>query len=525
MILQIPARPACLVILDGVGYRAESEGNAVAAADTPFLDHAFAHFPWVLLEPGGEAVGLPVGQMGNSEVGHLNLGAGRVVYQELTRINRAIAAGELETHPVLREWITAVEAEGGSLHLIGLCSPGGVHSQIEHLLYLIELLPRLTNLPVWLQLLTDGRDTPPASGLADVQRIEAALAGQQLVRIASVGGRYHAMDRDQRWERLERAYRVLVDGAAEVTAPSASIAVRQSYAAGVTDEFIVPTRINWPERAPLEGCIQPGDGVLCFNFRADRMRQLVASLIRDEFPHFARPHHGPHHVVSFTRYDESFPVPVLFPPQDCSGGLVEFLSGLGFGIFKIAETEKYAHVTYFFNGGVEAPFPHEDRVLIPSPKVATYDLQPAMSAPEVTAVLTERIRSGTDMLIVCNYANGDMVGHTGNFAAAVEAMTVLDRCLAEVAAACQERGMVLVITADHGNCEEMLRPGTAEAMSTQHSLGPVPFIVCDPAIKLRQGTFALSNVAPTVLGLMGIPAPPQMTAEPLLGSAAVLAEG
>lgn len=517
-------RRVCLVILDGVGYRTETSHNAVAAAQTPFLDRAYNEFPWVLLEPGGEAVGLPAGQMGNSEVGHLNLGAGRVIYQELTRIDKAIAIGELASNPGLGDFLASIAADGGALHLIGLCSDGGVHASLEHLLALLTLLPKLFRGAVYLHVLTDGRDTNPTSGAGFVTRLEAALAGQDRVRIADVGGRYYAMDRDKRWDRVEKAYRVLVDGGAERVASNATAAVQMAYSKGATDEFILPTRLDWAGRGPLEGCIQPGDGVLCFNFRADRMRQLVRTLIDPAFTEFARPHFGSLHVATMTQYDATFPVTVLFPPQDASGGLVSYLSDLGFGIFKIAETEKYAHVTYFFNGGVEEPYPGEERVLIPSPKVATYDLQPAMSAPEVTDLLARRILEHTDALLVCNYANGDMVGHTGNFEAAVAAMTVIDQSLLTLYQACQERGVLLCITADHGNCEEMQLEGD---ISTQHSLRPVPFIVCDPAIHLQQivAPGALAQVSPTVLDFMGLPIPPQMTAPSLAAQPASVAAG
>lgn len=507
-------RPVCLLILDGVGYRTDPDGNAVVAADTPFLDHAFATCPWVTLEPGGEAVGLPTGQMGNSEVGHLNLGAGRVIYQELTRINKAFADGEVATNPTLRALCDSTRDSGGALHLIGLCSDGGVHASLDHLLALLDLLPTLFSGSIWLHVFTDGRDTSPSSGRGFVAAIEERLVGQTQIRIADVGGRYYAMDRDSRWERLEAAYRVMVDGISTHSATSAASAIASACERGETDEFIQPTRIQWEGRSALEACIQPGDGVLCFNFRADRMRQLVRALIDPAFTAFARPHFGPLHIASFTQYEAALPLPVLFPPQDASGGIVEYLSGLGLSIFKIAETEKYAHVTYFFNGGVEEPYPGETRRLIPSPKIATYDLQPAMSAPEVTAALTQRIRTGNEALVVCNYANGDMVGHTGNFEAAVEAMTVLDRCLAEVATACAERGMVLAITADHGNCEEMTEYGE---VSTQHSLRPVPFIVCDPSVHLHQLPGAtLAHVSPTLLTLMGLPIPAAMTAPSLV---------
>jgi 2,3-bisphosphoglycerate-independent phosphoglycerate mutase len=510
--------PVVLVILDGWGIGRDEPGNAALHADTPTMDRLWASYPHATLLTSGEAVGLPAGQMGNSEVGHMNIGAGFVVYQWLTRLDRAIATSEFAANPAFNAAIDRVLANGGSLHLLGLVSDGGVHSHIRHL----EALLRLAHdrgLPaerVVVHAFTDGRDTSPHGGKGYIRELEQAMAEIGVGRIGTVSGRYYAMDRDRRWERTRAAYDAIVHGIGE-RASSAEEAIERSYAAGVTDEFIVPTVIDDGSGAAT---IRPGDSAIFFNFRADRGRQLSEALVSETFSGWKRgPRLSDLCLVTMARYEEGLPVDVAFLPMDVVNPLARVISEAGMKQFHSAETEKYAHVTFFLNGGREAPFPGEDRTLVPSPKVATYDLQPEMSAPQVTDVVVAAIESGKYDFVVVNFANGDMVGHTGVFAAAVCAIETVDACLALVIDATLARHGVALITADHGNAEEMIDRVTGAAM-TSHTTNPVPVVLVAPEESparhaiLHEGR--LAAVAPTLLQLLGLPEPAEMTEPSLL---------
>jgi 2,3-bisphosphoglycerate-independent phosphoglycerate mutase len=507
-----------LVILDGWGIGRDEPGNAVLHARTPTMDRLCADYPHATLLTSGEDVGLPVGQMGNSEVGHTNIGAGFVVYQWLTRIDLAVANGEFAANPALNRAIDRAVENGGTLHLLGLVSDGGVHSHIRHLVALLRLA-RSHGLPadrVVVHAFTDGRDTAPDSGLGFMRDLERAMAAVGVGRVGTVSGRYYAMDRDRRWERTRRAYKAIVNGAGE-HAGTVEEAVSRAYAAGITDEFIPPTVID-NGSGPVT--IRPGDSVIFFNFRADRGRQLSEVLVGEAFGGWER---GPRiscvHLVTMARYEEGLEAEIAFAPMDVTNPLARVVSEAGLAQFHAAETEKYPHVTFFLNGGQEEPFPGESRVLIPSPKVATYDLQPEMNAPELTDAVVGAIESGHYPLIVVNFANGDMVGHTGVFAAAVAAIETVDACLARVIAATLEQDGVALVTADHGNAEEMIDRESGAPM-TAHTTNPVPVILVAPDdhplrhTRLRQGG-RLSAVAPTLLTLMGIAVPDSMT-EPAL---------
>lgn len=500
-----------LIILDGIGLREARDSNALAAACTPTLDALLAHYPHSQIATSGLAVGLPDGQMGNSEVGHMNLGAGRVVYQSLTRIDKAIADGEFARNPALLELVAQVRQRGGAVHLMGLLSPGGVHSHIDQVLATCKVLVGLGVERLYLHAHLDGRDTPPKSASASIQALEAVLAELGRGRIASVVGRYFALDRDNRWQRVEKAYRVMVQGQAEYQADSASAALAQAYARGESDEFVSATVIGEP--VP----VQSEDALLFMNFRPDRARQLCQALIAAEFNGFERPLLIPApQLLTLTRYAEDLACPCLFAPEPIANSLGEYLAGLGKRQLRIAETEKYAHVTFFFNGGREQPFAGEERILIPSPAVASYDLQPQMSAPELTARLVEAIESKRFDLVVCNYANGDMVGHTGSFDAAVKAVEALDGCLAQVVEAVLKADGQCLITADHGNVEQMLDPASGQP-HTSHTLNPVPLILVardSRALRLMDGR--LCDIAPTLLQMMDLPKPAEMGGRSLL---------
>lgn len=503
--------PLVLLILDGWGVDAPSEFNAVTSASTPHLDALFRDYPHTLLQASGAAVGLPEGQMGNSEVGHLNMGAGRIVYQDLTRINLAIRDGELSANPALSQLFAALKKSHGKLHLMGLLSDGGVHSHLDHLFALLQLARDQGIGEIRIHAFMDGRDTPPDSGLGFLAALEDFLSALGQGRIATVTGRFYAMDRDKRWERVERAYRALTEGAGTVVA-SALEGVRAAYAAGHSDEFIEPLVIAGEGHS-----IGDGDGILFFNFRADRAREITRAFTDPAFDGFARPRFprlaG---YVCLTEYDETFHLPVAFPPQPLEEILGEVLARAGLCQLRAAETEKYAHVTFFFNGGNEQPFAGEERVLVPSPKeVDTYDLKPAMSAPELTGEVLRRIATGRYDVLIINYANLDMVGHTGVFPAAVEAVQTVDACVGEVVAAVLAAGGRLVVTADHGNCERM-RDERGEP-HTAHTANPVPFILVDPArrtCRLRPGR--LADIAPTMLQLLGLHQPAAMNGVSLL---------
>ena len=506
--------PVALIILDGWGINPSCTSNAVCLARTPNLDRLMATFPTTRIDGSGLSVGLPAGQMGNSEVGHLNIGAGRVIYQELTRISKSIADGDFFTNPVLTKAIGQVRQAGGRLHLMGLLSDGGVHSHNTHLYALVELAKRQGLGEVFIHAFTDGRDTPPQSAVTYLAELESELQKIGLGQVATVTGRYYAMDRDNRWERVEQAWRALVLGEGTEAADSAT-AITTAYAAGENDEFVKPRVICRDGRAT--GTVQDGDGLIFFNFRADRAREITRSFTQADFAGFARAKTPAlSSFVCMTEYDETFGLPVAFQPEshrDLLGGVV---AEAGLKQLRIAETEKYAHVTFFFNGGEETPFPGEERVLIPSPKdVATYDLKPQMSAPEVTDEVVRRVASGEYALIVLNFANPDMVGHTGVLSAAITAMETVDGCVDRVVEAVLAAGGAALITADHGNCEQMDDGnGTPH---TAHTSNLVPLILVDPCRRdacLREGI--LADLAPTILQLMGIPQPAAMTGRSLL---------
>ena len=496
-----------LVILDGWGLNPKREGNAVAMAKTPVMDALAARYPQATLTTCGEAVGLPAGQMGNSEVGHLNLGAGRIVYQDLTRIDLAVADGSLASNAVLGTALAKAKARG-RVHFIGLLSPGGVHSHEKHLHALVECAARAGVGRILVHAFLDGRDTAPRSAAPSLSSTEALLKSRGGA-IATVSGRFYAMDRDKRWDRIERAYRAMVEGAGERAAGPAE-ALGAAYARGEGDEFVLPTVIDG-----AEGRIRRGDVVIAFNFRPDRMREISRALGDPAFEAFPRPEAPLDlHYACMTSYDETFPYPVLFTDEPLRRTLGEVVSAAGIRQLRIAETEKYAHVTYFFNGSEEVPFAGEDRVLIPSPKVATYDLQPEMSALEVTAEAVRRLSTPDYGFFVLNYANADMVGHTGIIPAAIRAVETVDACLGRIVAAVESRGGVALVTADHGNAEQMIDETTGEP-HTAHTLNPVPvFVAGGGPHPLRPGI--LADVAPTLLELLGIEAPSEMTGASLL---------
>ena len=507
-------KPLVLIIRDGWGVGArdplevERQGNAVAMADTPARDRLFAGHPWSLLRTSGEAVGLPPGRMGNSEVGHLNLGAGRIVHQDVTRISRSIGDGSFFDLPELARLAGTLHDSGGALHLIGLCSDGGVHSDIGHLHALLDWADR-AGIPVRVHCITDGRDTSPTAGAGWIGELAARTAAGRDARIATVSGRYFAMDRDRHGPRTERAYRAIAEGIGP-GADRAADYVTRCYGQGTTDEFLTPAVIGEPTG------IRPGDGILFFNFRADRARQLTAALADPAFPWFPRPRGTFDAFVAMTRYEDDFPHPVLFPPRSLPDTLGEVLSRAGRPQLRMAETEKYAHVTYFFNGGVEKPFAGEDRHLIPSPPVATYDLRPEMSAPELTEALLAHLRSARHDFVLVNYANADMVGHTGSIPAAVAAVETVDACVGRLLEGIRAAGGTALVTADHGNAEKML-DGDGGPF-TAHTTFPVRLFLVAPgggATTLADGI--LADVAPTVLELMGIPQPGAMTGRSLLG--------
>jgi len=507
-------RKVLLVILDGWGHSdfegQPSKGNAVELADVPTFRSLYDTRPRTRLACSGADVGLPAGQMGNSEVGHLNLGAGRIVHQDIARIDAAAADGSLAGQLGLDELGDRVKERGGVLHIVGLVSDGGVHSHLRHLVALMGLLP--ADLPVHIHCLTDGRDTSPTGGKGYLEEVAGLCARSDSWRIASVTGRYWAMDRDKRWERTKLAYDLIVGGRSEAWEDSAGF-LAHSYEQGVTDEFVPPTGI----RGAGERGILPEDAVILLNFRADRMRQLASALARPDFDGFDRGAAPPADIVTMTEYESNLPVQVAFASDDVRMGLSEVVAGSGLTQLKTAETEKYAHVTYFFNGGGETPFPGEDRAMIPSPKVATYDLQPEMSARGVADAVLSGIREGGYSFILVNFANPDMVGHTGSIPAAVEAVETVDTCLADILDAIRrDPDWVALITADHGNCEKMI--DDLGHVHTAHTTEPVDLIVFDPNdpdIDVAEGG-RLADVAPTVLAYMGIDAPAEMNGHNLV---------
>ena len=502
-------QPLALIILDGFGCREEMKGNAIAAARTPHLDHLMACCPHTRIGASGMDVGLPDGQMGNSEVGHTNIGAGRIVYQELTRITKSFDEGEALGNPALTAAMENARRPGQALHLMGLLSDGGVHSHIRHLYGLMEMARRFAVERVYLHCFMDGRDVPPTSGIEYIAALQQKIKELGLGQIATVSGRYYAMDRDNRWERVKLAYDAIVNGEGNKN-PDPVAVMQKSYDAGVTDEFIVPTVVT-------EGAgIKAGDSVIFFNFRPDRARELTRALVDPDFAGFEREKgFFPLTYICMTQYDATMPnVEVAYRPESLANTLGEYLSRLGKTQLRIAETEKYAHVTFFFNGGVEAPYEGEDRVLIPSPKVATYDLQPEMSAYAVTDEAVRRIESGRYDVIILNYANCDMVGHTGVFEAAVKAVEAVDTCLGRLLAALEKAGGRAFLTADHGNADQMADENGAPF--TAHTTNPVPFVAIGFGdVTLRSGG-RLADIAPTMLQAMGLPQPEEMTGRSLL---------
>lgn len=498
--------PVVLVVLDGWGFRPGRDGNAIELGKTPVWHRLWERTTRTLLEASGLPVGLPAGQIGNSEVGHLNLGAGRVVPQDLVRVSQSIEAGEFFRIPALGELAAATRRHDGTLHIIGLIGTGGVHAFDKHLLAAVELGHR-AGVRVAIHAWLDGRDTPPQSALGFMQDLLQQIAGRAVV--STVVGRYFAMDRDKRWERTKLAYDAMVKG---VGAPARDpiTAIQQAYAAGETDEFVTPRVIT---DAPL---IRDGDGIFCFNYRADRMRQIVRALAMPDFDGFDVRGRPAVRLVTMTRYDERLPFAAAFEPFVLSRIVAEVLADRGKTMFRTAETEKYAHVTYFFNGGYEPPYKGEERLLVPSQKVATYDLMPEMSAPGVTDVLCKAIAEKRHDFVLCNYANGDMVGHSGVLAAAVKAVEAVDTCLARVLDTADKAGATVLVTADHGNCELMIDPATG-GPHTAHTTNPVPLVMVGPGTgtnALRAGG-SLRDVGPTILNLLGIEPPKEMTGRDL----------
>jgi len=509
--VSVAPRPVVLCILDGWGYAEDRENNAIAQARTPVWDDLMERCPHCLLEASSDDVGLPDGQMGNSEVGHMNIGAGRVVDQLMPRIDRAIADGSLAAHPALADFTARLKASGGACHLLSIISDGGVHSHQRQVAVLARMVAT-EGVPVMVHAFLDGRDVPPSSAKGYLEDFIAATADLPGIRIATVTGRYYAMDRDNRWDRVARAYDNLVS-AKGTPAVDALTAVDAAYRRGETDEFVTPTVIG------EYGGMAAGDGLLAGNFRADRMRQILAALVDPDFGDFERTAFidwaAACGMIEFSSHLNGF-LSHLFPAIELDGILGAVVADAGLKQLRIAETEKYAHVTFFLNGGREQLFPGEERILVPSPRVATYDLQPEMSAPEVTDALVEAITGGGFALVVVNYANGDMVGHTGNFPAAMQAVETLDGCLGRLVAAVEDAGGALLITADHGNAEMMFDPETAQP-HTAHTSNPVPLIAVGRGTEnraLHDGR--LADVAPTLLDLMGLPRPSAMTGETLL---------
>jgi 2,3-bisphosphoglycerate-independent phosphoglycerate mutase len=521
-----PVAPVVLVILDGWGYCEETQGNAIAAANTPVMDSLWAAYPHTLICASGKAVGLPEGQMGNSEVGHLNIGAGRVVPQELVRISDAVEDGSILQNPALVQICQQIKSRNGKLHIVGLCSEGGVHSHISHLFGLLDLAKAQGISEICIHAITDGRDTAPREGVNAIALLQNYIQRIGVGRIVTLCGRYYAMDRDRRWDRIQRAYEVMTQNSptsgrnALRHAPRTAVEILQaSYAEGVTDEFVVPVRI-----AP--GAVEPNDGVIFFNFRPDRARQLTQAFVSPDFQGFERQQITPLSFVTFTQYDPELPVAVAFEAQNLSNILGEVISKHGLKQFRTAETEKYAHVTYFFNGGLEEPFPGEDRELVNSPMVATYDKAPAMSAIAVTNAAIAAIEKQIYSLVVINYANPDMVGHTGQINATIQAIETVDSCLGRLLASVSKVGGTTIITADHGNAEYMI--DEAGNPWTAHTTNPVPLIVIEGekakipghggSVTLRSDG-KLADIAPTILEILQIPQPPEMTGRSLIESA------
>jgi 2,3-bisphosphoglycerate-independent phosphoglycerate mutase len=502
--------PVLLLILDGFGYSEDPDHNAIALAHKPNWDRLWDSYPHTLIDTSELSVGLPSGQMGNSEVGHLNIGAGRVVYQDLTRVDVAIQDGSFYTNPALTQAVVKAKENGSALHIMGLLSPGGVHSHEAHIHAMLELAVRAGLSRIYIHAFLDGRDTPPRSAADSLQRLQDRCAALGAGRIASIVGRYYAMDRDNRWNRVQQAYDLLTLGKAAYSAPDALAGLHLAYAREENDEFVKATVIGEPV------AMQDGDVAVFMNFRADRAREITRALTDPAFDGFARARFPKlASFVTLSSYGDDFShLPAAYAPSSIHNGFGEYVAAQGLRQLRIAETEKYAHVTYFFNGGNEQPYPGEDRILVPSPRVATYDLKPEMSAFEVTDKLEAAIRSRQYQAIICNYANGDMVGHTGILEAAIKAVEALDTCIGRVVTAMLECGGEVLITADHGNAEQMIDHTTHQA-HTAHTLNRVPFLYVGRKAGMLDGG-ALQDVAPTLLAMMGLPQPPEMTGKPLI---------
>jgi 2,3-bisphosphoglycerate-independent phosphoglycerate mutase len=505
--------PLVLVVLDGWGLREQRDGNAIKLARTPTYLELLERYPHSTLQASGEQVGLPSGQMGNSEVGHITMGAGRVVYQDLTRIDKSISDGDFFEKPALIEAMTRCKGDQHALHLIGLVSPNGIHSHTRHLNALVEMAARYKLPRVFVQAFTDGRDTSPAGGAGFVGELEQVMTKAGTGRVASVGGRYYGMDRDNRWERTKKSFDSIVSGQAPHT-QSAVDYIRKSYEAGVSDEFVEPGTIVDANDQPI-GPVRDGDSVIFFNFRSDRARQLTRALTLDQFDGFDRNPRPTVHLTTMTQYDRTFTFPVAFPPQSLSGSFAEVIAERQMTNLRVAETEKYPHVSYFFNCGIEKPYAGEDRILVPSPKVPTYDQQPEMSARGITDALVNDVEGHKHDVIICNFANADMVGHTGNLDAAIAAVETIDHCLGRIVRAVRDAGGILIVTSDHGNAEEMWNT-TLNEPHTAHTSNPVPVVVVQDAkgMRLRDGG-SLRDIAPTMLGILDVPAPSEMTGQDL----------
>ncbi|CAD6491560.1 MAG: 2,3-bisphosphoglycerate-independent phosphoglycerate mutase [Candidatus Argoarchaeum ethanivorans] len=497
-----------LTIIDGFGISKHVEGNAIQAASTPTLDAAFSHYPTTTLKAAEEAVGLPKGQMGNSEVGHLNLGAGRIVYQDLTRINKAIKDGSFYQNKIIISALNNAKQHGTSLHIIGLVSDGGVHSHNTHLYALLDLAQEYGLTEVYIHAFLDGRDVGPETAYKYLEELEE-YTHRSVGKIATISGRYYAMDRDNRWERIKKAYDAMARGIGRY-AKNSSEAIRHAYDTGETDEFVTPTIITTNSK-PV-AIVSDNDSILFFNFRADRARQITVAFIKKDFTYFER-EYKPVFFVGMTEYDESFRIPTAFPKQDIENTLAKVVSEHNLTQLRIAETEKYAHVTFFFNGGKEMPVQGEDRILVPSPKVSTYDKKPEMSAYEITEKVVEAIKSQRYDVIILNYANCDMVGHTGDFQAAVKAVETVDLCIARLMDAINMTSSTMIITADHGNAEQMIE--SSGKPHTAHTCNPVPLTLVSGK-KYRLHTGILADVAPTILDLLNIEKPDEMTGKSLL---------
>jgi 2,3-bisphosphoglycerate-independent phosphoglycerate mutase len=515
IVAQAPVSPVVLVILDGWGYRESTDANAIADAKTPVMDSLWEAYPKTLIRASGKDVGLPSGQMGNSEVGHLNIGAGRVVPQELVRITDAVEDGSLQQNQALLKVCQEVRTAGAKLHLIGLCSEGGVHSHLMHLFGLLDLAKSQEIENVCIHAITDGRDTSPTEGIEALAKIQAHIDKIGIGRIVTISGRYWGMDRDRRWDRIQQAYDLMTQNGSP-DGRSAEEVLKDSYAQNITDEFVKPTRI-------ASGAIEPGDGIIFFNFRPDRARQLTSAFVNPKFDGFEREQIKPLSFVTFTQYDSTLPVLVAFEPQNLNNILGEIIARHGLRQFRTAETEKYPHVTYFFNGGIEQPFEGEDRELIQSPMVSTYDLSPAMSAREVTDVVCAAIEKGVYSLVVINYANADMVGHTGNIEATIQGIETVDNCLGHLLAIANKMGGTVLITADHGNAE-LMRDEEGNPW-TAHTTNPVPLILVEGEKRKIPGHATevalrddgrLADIAPTILEILKLPQPPEMTGRSLI---------